>query len=188
MNTHSHGTRFVRPRHDPHPKNGSYIADLDFAKRELLLRKIRRAMLPPSVSAEPAWAMLLELFEAGETSKPVRTMELIEAAGVPDATALRYLKGLEWHQLIERETAEFDRRVTLVRLTDEGARTLLLYSSMLKTVDRTKPEERSDLIESFRPKPQGGIFPWSRGSASDFLDGGPHLPVALEKRRARDER
>src|SRR5436305_7739899 len=65
-----------------------------------------------------AYIALVTLHESG----PLRVTELAEACGVEISTASRMMARLQSAGLIEPAGAASDRRVVLLRLTDEGTR------------------------------------------------------------------
>lgn len=83
-------------------------------------RKQRTKFVPVSLLAEPAWDMLLELFQQYAGKARVSTNSLCIASGSPATTALRYINELEKCGLIERSEAVHDKRVTFVELTKKG--------------------------------------------------------------------
>jgi DNA-binding MarR family transcriptional regulator len=59
---------------------------------------------------EPAWDMLLELYSAYERGERLSVSALCYASGVPVTTALRQLRQLEKHGLVQREGDPSDNR------------------------------------------------------------------------------
>lgn len=84
-------------------------------------RTNRSKFISSEMLGEPAWDMLLELFMQYAGGAKVSTTSLCIASRVPVTTALRYVKLLEDAGLIEKSLASYDRRVTLVSLTEKGA-------------------------------------------------------------------
>lgn len=83
-------------------------------------REIRRRFIFPELLGEPAWDMLLDMFEQFAGGAKVSTTSLCIASHVPTTTALRYVTALEEAGYIKRTASDYDRRVTLVGLTDAG--------------------------------------------------------------------
>ncbi|MWV28424.1 MarR family transcriptional regulator [Aurantiacibacter rhizosphaerae] len=92
----------------------------DKARQICESRKRRAKFIPASLFAEPAWEMLLELFQQHAGRARVSTTSLCIASGSPCTTALRYIAELEAVGLVRRVPAEHDKRVTFVELTDDG--------------------------------------------------------------------
>ena len=83
-------------------------------------RDQRRAYLPEGLLGEPAWDMLLDLFQQFAGGAKVSTTSLCIASRVPSTMALRHIALLEEHGLVKRSHSAFDKRVTFVELTDAG--------------------------------------------------------------------
>ena len=80
---------------------------------------------------QPAWHMLLELFQNFYKGVPASTKSLQLVSGCPETTSLRILERLEAAGLVERKGCEADKRRTLVRLTCRG---VLQVGSALETL------------------------------------------------------
>ena len=99
---------------------------------QFYIRRRRRAeFLPPSLLAEPAWDMLLELFQQYAGGAKVSTKSLCGASACPATTALRYIGELEATGLVKRTAGISDKRVMFVELTDKG---VLAMGSYLEEV------------------------------------------------------
>ncbi len=94
------------------------------AEDELRRRKMRARFLPAELFGEGAWSVLLDLFVSEQHGRKVSTTSACIAADVPGTTALRWLDVLESKGLIERTSAERDKRVKYVSLTVEARRAL----------------------------------------------------------------
>ncbi|MFB0611006.1 winged helix DNA-binding protein [Aurantiacibacter poecillastricola] len=90
------------------------------AREEYQRRRSRAEHLPASILAEPAWDMLLELFQQHAGGAKVSTKSLCIASCCPTTTALRYISELEDAGLVHRTASEYDKRVTFIGLTEEG--------------------------------------------------------------------
>lgn len=90
------------------------------ASLESRRRRLREKYVPAELLGEPAWDMLLELFQQHAGKARVSTTSLCIASNAPTTTALRYIRLLEEANLVRRIPAEHDRRVTFVELTDHG--------------------------------------------------------------------
>lgn len=107
----------IRSRH-PFAAHGSDVFALAAAELEILHR--RRERVPSDRLSDQQWGILLELFVAHEAGRPMQTTALRLAAGAPHSTLVRLLDGLAARGLVERERSAPDRRVTLVRPTEQA--------------------------------------------------------------------
>ena len=98
-------------------------------------RARRNKLLPPSLFADPAWDMLLELFRAELRQIRVSVSSLCGAAQVPSTTALRWIKIMEDRGLFTREADRLDGRRFYIRLTAAGSMAMTLYFSMHSAAD-----------------------------------------------------
>lgn len=69
---------------------------------------------------ESAWDILLELFLCHEDGRTPSTTSVAYGAGVPITTALRSLKKLQTHGLVESRMDDVDTRVRKVFMTQEA--------------------------------------------------------------------
>ena len=83
-------------------------------------RKFRANYFGAELFAEPAWDMLLDLFINRIRGARVSTTSLCLAAGVPQATGLRWIETLAQHELVRRFRAPDDARLKLVEITTKG--------------------------------------------------------------------
>lgn len=95
--------------------------------------KLRARHLDPDLLGEPAWNILLELFQRFAGGAKVSTKSLQLIAGCPETTALRVIDRLEKANLIMRQPLETDKRMTMVSLTRTG---VLKVGSALEELDR----------------------------------------------------
>lgn len=90
-------------------------------------RRLRDRHFSPSLFADPAWDMLLELTLAGLENRRVTVTGLCEAAAVPSTTALRWIKALIEEGLFTRsDDPEHGRRV-FVSLSSTGSTAMRAY-------------------------------------------------------------
>ena len=92
------------------------------------LRQARADFLPPAMFGEPAFDILLALYIEGD-AQPVRISTLVDAAGTPMTTTLRWVNALEREQLVECEAQPSDRRTHMVRLSEHGRAKMNVYLS-----------------------------------------------------------
>lgn len=87
-------------------------------------RRQRAAYLPQDLIADPAWDMMLTLLRAEVMQRRASVSDLYAAAGVPESTAVRWLKSLEERGLILRSPEPLHRQWDLVQLTREASSAL----------------------------------------------------------------
>lgn len=83
------------------------------------LRSRRRDLFGSDLFADPAWDILLSLFESSLAGRGDSVSSACMAADVPQSTALRWLNVLESRGWVERRSDPQDRRRVHVRLTDK---------------------------------------------------------------------
>lgn len=114
------------------PGRASELTDkaamLDRTAQDYVNRRQRRRYFPVELFAEPAWDLLLDLFQARLEEKMITVTSACIAADVPPTTALRWLGVLEQHGLVERSRNLSDQRSIWVRLTDSGMAAMVQYT------------------------------------------------------------
>jgi DNA-binding MarR family transcriptional regulator len=93
----------------------------------LRLRRLRDNFFEPSLFADPAWDMLLDLMAARLEGDQVAVSSLCIAAAVPPTTALRWIKAMTDHHLFERHADPTDGRRIFIRLSDGAANNMARY-------------------------------------------------------------
>jgi hypothetical protein len=88
------------------------------AKALIALQSGRRALALPSLFADPAWDMLLDLFVARAEGRPVAVSSLCIASGVPASTAHRWIQALVDHDAVRRRADPVDRRRVFIEITE----------------------------------------------------------------------
>lgn len=89
-------------------------------RRIIQLRRNRAKFFDPILFSEPCWDMLLELYAASLTSRPVSVASLCCAASVPTTAGLRWIAALEEREVILRATNPFDLRQVEIALTPKA--------------------------------------------------------------------
>lgn len=80
-------------------------------------RRLRQEFIDPDLLGEPAWDMLLYLYEQELRQRRVAITRLSEAAGIPQTTVIRWLATMETKGLIRRAADPLDGRRVFVGLT-----------------------------------------------------------------------
>ncbi len=101
-------------------------------RRILRLRRLRDQYFDPSLFADPAWDMLLDLLAARLEHAQVAVSSLCIAAAVPPTTALRWIKAMTDHGLFERCADPEDGRRIFIRLSDRAMQGMGRYFEAMK--------------------------------------------------------
>lgn len=97
---------------------------VELARQLYRIRRMRGRILDKRLFHDPAWDMLLELFQAHHAGRTVTVTNVCAAAAAPSTTALRALGRLEAFGYAVRIRDPKDKRRLLVRLTARGLREL----------------------------------------------------------------
>jgi hypothetical protein len=112
-------------------------AHLELARKIYQARRERDKLIPSELTGEPGWDILLDLYIKGLEGTDVSTTSACLGACVPGTTGLRWIGLIEEHNLVERYPARHDQRVTYVRLTPKGFRTMQRYLETLNGENET---------------------------------------------------
>ncbi|WP_188053643.1 hypothetical protein [Sphingosinithalassobacter sp. CS137] len=94
------------------------------AKQYLRHRRMRDALFPTGLFADPAWDLLLDLYVAGVERRRISISSACIAAAVPSTTALRWIAVLESKGLILRIADSKDRRRAYLTLGAQASRSI----------------------------------------------------------------
>lgn len=83
-------------------------------------RSKRLQFFPDDLFAEPAWDMLLYLYEAYLSNRVTPISSVTFASGVPQTTALRWISKLEDMGMVESVPDRTDRRRRLIKLSNKA--------------------------------------------------------------------
>ncbi len=101
---------------------------LDRTAQDYGNRRARRRFFPAELFGEPAWDLLLDLFQARLEGKMISVTSACIGADVPLSTALRWIGVLEAEGLVERNRNLTDHRSTWVGLTDRAVVAMTEYT------------------------------------------------------------
>lgn len=90
------------------------------ARLLLDLLHAREKFLYPFDASGPCWPLMLVLFGADSTARPLSVGDVSFESGIPRTTAMRWLRELDRHGLVALATDRRDKRVVRVRLTGAG--------------------------------------------------------------------
>jgi DNA-binding MarR family transcriptional regulator len=95
-------------------------------------RELRTHFFDSNLFGEPAWDILLDLYQAGLTQVRLKVSSVAVGADLPATTVLRWLNALEAKGLIEREQDARDQRRIFVTLSPKGTATMEALFGELK--------------------------------------------------------
>jgi len=96
---------------------GRIAIPFDAVRKAIQLRRIRYEFFDKELFADPAWDMLLELYQTEIAQHRVTVSSLCTASGVPVTTALRWIKAMTEADLLRRHADPYDARRFFVELT-----------------------------------------------------------------------
>jgi hypothetical protein len=99
----------------------------DVVRAVIRARRMRSRYFPEELFADPAWDMLLDLFQAEIAQLRVPVSSLCIAAAVPATTALRWLKTMTEQGLFVRRADPHDGRRVFVELASTTSHALRRY-------------------------------------------------------------
>lgn len=106
------------------------VPEADFhtwVRSEYVRRGRRRRYFPSITIGEPCWDMLLDLAAARLENKQISTSSACYGSGVPQSTALRWLKVMEDEGLVLRVPAADDKRKSFIEISETGLTALERY-------------------------------------------------------------
>lgn len=119
----------------------STAAIVAFIKR---VRVMRDNFFDPTLFGEPAWDILLDLYEAELSFRELGVNAVCAGARVPPTTGLRWLRTLELKGYIARRDDPMDARRTFILLTESGARAMMAlfaaFDAELSRLQRRRSE------------------------------------------------
>jgi len=113
-------------------KNPPPAVGAEFVEAVMRSRRRRTSFLESDLLFDPAWAMLLDLFSAALRNKRLSVTAVLIGSGVPDTTALRYLRVLEKRGHVERVPDEKDKRRVFVKITKPAFEGMAAYFAALE--------------------------------------------------------
>jgi DNA-binding MarR family transcriptional regulator len=112
---------------------GSFATNEQLVRFLVKARQVRTKFLGSDIYlADPVGDMLLHLYMSRAGSRPVIKSDLYTASGVPDTTALRWIRVMEDSGLIQSARDNSDRRLRLITLTPETVEAFDRYLDELR--------------------------------------------------------
>lgn len=114
---------------------------LSLAKSLLIVWNARKAFISPALIADPGWNILLNLKVAELQHQKMTISDLCLESGVPNTTALRWIRLLENNGLVCRQRDKFDGRRVFINLIQETSLMLDRYLTGLAGIIATGSKE-----------------------------------------------
>jgi DNA-binding MarR family transcriptional regulator len=95
----------------------AHLSLIELASRIHRARRERLHYFSDELFSDPGWDMILSLYCAEGRGERLSVTALGHTVGLPQTTAVRWIKSLSEAGLIERERDEHDRRRSFLRLT-----------------------------------------------------------------------
>ena len=93
----------------------------------LRARRHREIVFGDGLFSDPAWDLLLALYESKLASQETTIADICRAASVNGTTALRWITTLEGAELVTRTRDSSDRRQVFLSLSEHGATLMKRY-------------------------------------------------------------
>lgn len=106
-------------------------SELTVIQKTISARRARNKNFPRGLFGEPAWDMMLELFESGLCQRRTTVSSLCKASQVPPTTALRWIKTLTDKDIFVRRADPLDRRRVFVELSDKTTYGMRTYFGLI---------------------------------------------------------
>lgn len=101
--------------------------DIETVRQMIRARRLRARFFDETLFADPAWDMLLDLFQAELAQHRVPVSSLCIAAAVPATTALRWIKSMTDCGLFLRRPDPHDGRRVFIELSGGASRAMRRY-------------------------------------------------------------
>ncbi|WP_019833809.1 winged helix DNA-binding protein [Sphingomonas sp. PR090111-T3T-6A] len=109
-------------------------ADARLVQAMLRLRRLRGQHFVPSLFADPAWDILLDLMGARLGRRSVSASSLCIAAAVPATTALRWIAHMTKQELLVRRPDPRDGRRVFIALSEQAAAVMHNYLAAARRI------------------------------------------------------
>lgn len=116
---------------------------IETVRHAIETRRLRSKYFEGKLFAEPAWDMLLDLFQSELAQRPVSVSSLCIASAVPATTALRWINTMMEAGLFNRRSDPHDSRRIFVELTPHASEAMRQYFGeearlMLRSKERAR--------------------------------------------------
>lgn len=96
-------------------------------------RTVRNKFFPSRFTKDPAWPILLMLYQCRASAQTISVTGLSYSVGLPLATGHRWIEALKHSSYLHTVDSQSDARTTLVVITDFGFENMTAY---LQSIDR----------------------------------------------------
>jgi hypothetical protein len=115
----------------------------EFVRSEIRARRLRGRYFEEDLFADPAWDILLDLFEAELTQRRISVSSACAAAAVPATTALRWITSMVKRQLLVRRNDPLDARRVFVELAPSASLSMRRYFGDILRIGSPEESRRS---------------------------------------------
>lgn len=91
------------------------------------MRRDRAQLFPMDLFGEPAWDILLLLYGIEHRPERLSVSAICSSSGAPPTTTLRWIEKLEQADLLIREPHPSDKRINLLKMSDQCRRLMDRY-------------------------------------------------------------
>lgn len=116
------------------PQTGDLLA---LAREITSARVMRKSHFPTELFGEPAWDMLLALYQETGFGRRITVSNLCRASESPSTTALRWIERLEELKMVTRRKNPLDARIVFIELAPEAHQ--LIEDYLMRTWVSTTP-------------------------------------------------
>jgi len=116
--------------------SGNAEISVDAVRDAIRARRLRYQLFDKELFADPAWDMLLDLFQAELAQIRIPVSALCTAAAVPPTTALRWIKTMTDADLFRRRADAYDGRRIFMELSPAASAGMRRYFEIIGNPDQ----------------------------------------------------
>lgn len=112
---------------DPSTRRSVFSFETDLLKiirAEIDKQNLRKKYFPSELFGEPAWNILLDLYDSSLRGRAVTVSDACIASQAPPTTGIRWVQRLEELDLLERHRSSKDARINYLTLTERAQQQL----------------------------------------------------------------
>jgi DNA-binding MarR family transcriptional regulator len=115
-------------------RNDATMAVVASVSALIAARKARGALFPKNWFSDPAWDILLFLYQAHLSGECITVGNISEGCDSRPTTTIRWVDILESYKLVTRRRCELDSRRAFIQLTDGGIDAMNRYISNISDI------------------------------------------------------